>query len=86
MSDVRDARELAPSYAVRDASGHVNVLARAFLAIDAEGARLSQSRERLQEALEAMMPGVLASEREYLTNPAYHACVYIAREALGEGL
>jgi hypothetical protein len=45
---------------------------------------LEAELERLREALEAMMPGVLASEREYLTNPAYHACVYIAHQVLAD--
>jgi hypothetical protein len=44
---------------------------------------LLAERDRLREALEAMLPGGnIGSERDYLTNPQYHACIHIAREAL----
>lgn len=39
-------------------------------------------RDVLREALEAMLPGRTGSEREYLTNAAYHACVHHAMKAL----
>jgi hypothetical protein len=38
--------------------------------------------ERLRGALEAMLPGRLGSEHDYLTNAQYHACVHLAQHAL----
>lgn len=43
---------------------------------------LKEQVEVLRGSLEAMLPGTLASELEYETNAAYHACAYIAKKAL----